>query len=250
MDIPEFTKPGSPIPARVGEDDEIVSPKAMDAWRDRYAKVTENYREPSDGDALRFGRALVIQGGSPVTAYLSAFPGHEHHERSTIAKRARAWANHPLVRGVISEIRKETIKGAVMSERAVLEGLSGIATANIQRILKADGTLLDPMDWPEQEALAIAGVECHPRTGKVVKVKMWSKSGALDALGRHHGLFARDHAQAMSGPLDGLSTDEARAVIRAIEALRARRKPITVESDGAETQHVVSDGENQGVSST
>jgi hypothetical protein len=139
---------------------------------------------------------------------------------------------------------------AVLSERQVLERLSQIADADIRQVIDGYGRLLHPHDWPAGFAQAVASIEVGS-DGRPTKLKLWSKPQALDLLARHHGLLAKDHAQATESLMDRLGRDAVQALRAAAVAELTRRKAITVDAEPAggapEPQHIVGCAEKHGV---
>lgn len=103
----------------------------------------------------------------------------------------------------------------VTIDRVVLE-LARIAFADRRTILKPDGTVRPPVEWPSDVAAAVAGYECD---GPRLKVKLSDKVAALNLLGKHLGAFAERltvrHENA-AAPLAALTDDQLRQLVAAL----------------------------------
>ena len=95
-------------------------------------------------------------------------------------------------------------KTGITAER-VLNELAKIAFFDVRKIHDSNGQLLPIQDIDDDSAAGIAGLESYEETankgeetftsGIVRKIKIADKRGALNDLGRHLGIFAKDNAQ-------------------------------------------------------
>lgn len=95
--------------------------------------------------------------------------------------------------------KKVADKLEVTAERVVAE-YAKLAYANVADTMKKGMTFEDIIKLDKNVSAAIESVtvvQTETKTGKStsVKLKMHSKTAALDALGRHTGIFEKDNAQ-------------------------------------------------------
>ena len=97
---------------------------------------------------------------------------------------------------------------AVMGSTAelVIEGLARIAYSDIRdfHYIREDGSLGDfrPMsEWTDDMAMAVQDWEVDPISGRLEKVKLAPRRGALQDLGKSHNVFG-DHERAGSGEIN------------------------------------------------
>ena len=76
-------------------------------------------------------------------------------------------------------------------DQRVLDEIKSIGLVDIRQAYGDDGRLLDPKDWPDSLARAVAATESDP-AGGITRIKMWDKLKALELLGRNRLLFAED----------------------------------------------------------
>lgn len=113
-------------------------------------------------------------------------------------------ASKPYIQARIEQLRKEIQDEIVVDATSVLREYKKLAFSNIQDIM------LEGMQFEDIKALradvgsAIESVAIERRTTIVgeaevvtenVKIKMHNKISALDAIGRHLGLFEKDNKQ-------------------------------------------------------
>lgn len=129
--------------------------------------------------------------------------------------------NRPPVAAAIEEGIAARRRRTLLTADRVLQEYARIAFADIRRIADFGSGHLKVRDHGEMsddDAAAIAQVTPAPG-GKGVRVKLYDKKAALDAIARHLGLFARPNAhQQLHGmpPLGDarLAAQDARAILR------------------------------------
>lgn len=96
-------------------------------------------------------------------------------------------------------LANERSKRTEIDADTVLKELLKLATSDLRRLFKDDGSLLPPDEWPDDVAMAVASVEVdeifdgfgadRTQIGLTKKVKFWDKPKALELLGKHLKLF-------------------------------------------------------------
>ncbi|GHE34826.1 terminase small subunit [Sphingobacterium griseoflavum] len=119
---------------------------------------------------------------------------------------ARQMASENLSKPDIQEaiqIKKQKISEAtgITAERVLAE-YAKIAFSDVRNVLTVDGGLKDASEWGDDAAGAVAAVKSFEVTssdgeklGTNREVKMYDKLRALEAIGKHIGLFEKDNKQ-------------------------------------------------------
>ena len=86
-------------------------------------------------------------------------------------------------------------------KQRILNELRCSGMVDIRSILNKDGTVMDPSEWPEETARAIAGIEVEDnytgkgdqreKVGTTTKVKLIDKTKALEMMGKELGMFVQ-----------------------------------------------------------
>lgn len=101
----------------------------------------------------------------------------------------------PRIREQIDKVMAERSERTQITADQVVRELARVAFGNTKQIVSwgADGIILrESSELSEDEAAAVASVE-ETKTG--LKVKQHDKVRALEALGRHLGIFEKDNKQ-------------------------------------------------------
>lgn len=101
----------------------------------------------------------------------------------------------PRIREQIDKVMAERSERTQITADQVVRELARVAFGNTKQIVSwgADGIILrESSELTEDEAAAVASVE-ETKTG--LKVKQHDKVRALEALGRHLGIFEKDNKQ-------------------------------------------------------
>lgn len=114
-----------------------------------------------------------------------------------------------------SKAEQRTVEITTASIDRVLKEYGRIAFLDIRRAFDDEGNLKPIKDLDDETAAAIAGFEVEQlfsgrgserkRIGVLKKIKLTSKLGALDSLGKHLGLFKSDDQSAPDGLLKELA---------------------------------------------
>jgi phage terminase small subunit len=112
------------------------------------------------------------------------------------------------VKARLREVRERIASRVEVSAARVLNELGRLAFSDIRKVVGKNGAILDPSDWDDDTAAAVAGIETfkefsgkgadREHVGDTQKLKLWDKPGALVTLAKHFKLLNE------SEPLGGL----------------------------------------------
>lgn len=136
---------------------------------------------------LNATQAAIRAGYSEKTAYSI---GHENLSK-------------PEIQAALASAQKEAFESAKVTPERVLKEYSRLAFLDIRKALTDDGTLKPIHELDDDTAAAIAGLEVEElwegkgegreHIGRVKKIKLSDKKGALDSLAKHLGMFVERH---------------------------------------------------------
>jgi phage terminase small subunit len=107
-----------------------------------------------------------------------------------------------MIQALIQERRLEAQKRNEITLDRVIQEMAKVAFSDLRKVLGPEGVLLDPSEWDDDTAGAIASLEVvavpsgkdaegNTTIERVHKIKVWDKMAALDKLGKHLGLADR-----------------------------------------------------------
>lgn len=105
----------------------------------------------------------------------------------------------------ISERQAELEERSKVKADDVINELAKIAFSDIGKIFTYDNKILEVTQMDEEQTRAIQAVEVNElregdmTIGTTKKVKMYDKIRALEALGKHFGIFEKDNKQKSAG---------------------------------------------------
>lgn len=107
------------------------------------------------------------------------------------------------VKARIRELRKRLEKKTGISAERVINEYAKVAFANIKSVLSENNEIVDISKVPDEIAAAVESIQSDIRHDsgdsegytEKVKVKFYSKLGALSDLGKHLGIFEKDNEQ-------------------------------------------------------
>jgi phage terminase small subunit len=135
------------------------------------------------------------------------------------------------VAGYLRERRHDREKRTEISQDRTLKELARIAFFDIRKLFDENNRLKDMAELDEDTAAAVISIDSEDIKGpggkiigKLRKVRLANKLQALEALGRHLGLFEKDNKQksATEGEVKALSSIERAA--RIVELVRRAKK--------------------------
>ncbi|MPZ36666.1 MAG: hypothetical protein GEU95_01165 [Rhizobiales bacterium] len=178
--------------------------------RDRMSPLANAKREA-------FARAIV-EGKSGREAYRSA--GYKPKNDATADACASRLLAEPAVAARVTVLKEAAADDSVMSAREVLEELSKLGRSSIKNCIvngdDAGEVIASLSDMPDEVAATIQemtvetyteGRGDNARGVKRVRLKLHSKTSALDLLGKHYKLFTEKHEHDLSDPLKQLLAD-------------------------------------------
>ena len=115
----------------------------------------------------------------------------------------------PEIQNALDVAQKNLAEKAEVTILELITAYKQIAFADLKDCYEEDGHLKNIHDIPKSARMALAGIEVDELwdrrgeereiIGQTKKVKLWDKLKALDALGRHLGLFNADTSQKSDG---------------------------------------------------
>lgn len=118
--------------------------------------------------------------------------------------------NKPHLQTLISELKVIRLKRCEITQDNVLRELAKISFADIRNFYDHDGNIRRPHELDDNSAAALASIDVdeikeynrdtgiRDVVGITKKIKLHSKTTALDLLGRHLGIFEKDNKQRSS----------------------------------------------------
>ncbi len=137
------------------------------------------------------------------------------------------------VQALIAEKQADTARRLDITRIEVLRETACIGFSDPRQLFNDNGGILDPKNWPDRLASAIASIEVFEEyrgtgerrkyIGRTKKVKFWDKNAALDKLCRHLGLYGDDNRQRHSLLPDDITAEEAEFIRETLgKLLRAK----------------------------
>jgi phage terminase small subunit len=102
------------------------------------------------------------------------------------------------ISAALAASRQQVMADLRLEAKDVLQELVYVARSDVGNLFTADGALKKLSEMDEGARRSIAGIDVEAETenhGKVTKVRLWSKTEALDKLAKHLGLYEKDNAQ-------------------------------------------------------
>lgn len=193
-------------------------PKNEDGLTDKQRAFAREYLKDNNGT-----QAAIRAGYSAATAESQA---------SRLLRNVK-------IRAFIDKHEQETTQKVLskleISEERILQEYARIGFSDLRKVLAPGGHLLNPQDWDDDTAAAIAGVEVVTRrvgygedaeVEYVHKIKPWDKPKALDSMARHLGMFEGKPPADPGDDQPGLMDDRAAARRVAHMLLRAANTPV------------------------
>jgi phage terminase small subunit len=94
----------------------------------------------------------------------------------------------------IAQLREPAMKAARLEIEETLCQLACVLRSDARRLFRPDGSLIPVHELDDATAAAISSIELDDQ-GRPKKVRLWSKTDAIDKAMKHLGLFDRDNRQ-------------------------------------------------------
>jgi hypothetical protein len=129
-----------------------------------------------------FVKAYIANNGDgKEAAGIAGYSGDCAKRARDLLARERVWRKIRMsARAILSPLE-------VRGERVLYE-TTHIAFADPRKLFHTDNSLLKPSLWPDEIARAISGFEFN-KDGLIAKIRLCSKLGALELLGRYLSLW-------------------------------------------------------------
>ena len=106
------------------------------------------------------------------------------------------------IKSRLAELQERTANRVEISAARVINELGRIAFSDPRKVIGNDGAIVDPKDWDDDMAGAVAGLETEKIyagkgkdkvfAGYTQKIKLWDKNTALGNLAKHFNLLNDD----------------------------------------------------------
>lgn len=149
----------------------------------------------------RFCQEYIIDLNATKAAVRSGYSAKTAKEQGCVN------LTKPNIQERIKDLNKSRSKATGITQKRVLEELAKIAFFDIRKIYDVDGAILPMTQIDDAEAAVIAGIkttEVHQDgmiIGEIKEVKVFDKLRALEALGKHLGIFDADNRQKETRPV-------------------------------------------------
>jgi phage terminase small subunit len=179
-----------------------------------------------------FVRAYVRTLSPSAAAVEAGYP------KKSAGKRAWYLLRRPEIRDAISRLQEQRLADEGLSAARVLEELRRVAFADIRSLYDDQGRLKPVSEWTPEDAAAVAQCEVivgnadagDRRRDRVVRVKAWDKTKALELLARHFALLT-DKAEVSGQITISWLPSEPAPPVETVEAEDVRRLPKPTESN-------------------
>lgn len=138
-----------------------------------------------------------VKDGDKLRAYKAA--GYEPVSDNSWGSCSSQLLNKSYVKKRLAELQARIANRVEVNAARVINELGRIAFSDPRKVLGKDGTIIDPKDWDDDMAGAVAGLEVEKLfegkgnqklfIGYTQKVKLWDKNTALTNLAKHFKLL-------------------------------------------------------------
>jgi phage terminase small subunit len=101
---------------------------------------------------------------------------------------------NPNVASRVAEFRAPAMKAARLEIEGTLHQLACVLRSDARLLFRPDGSLIPVHELDDATAAAISSIELDAE-GRPKKIRLWSKTDAIDKAMRHLGAYERDNAQ-------------------------------------------------------
>lgn len=144
-----------------------------------------------------------IELGNASEAYRQAYDAENMGDESIRVEAHRLLNDNPNIALHIQQLKDKLVKKHNITVERVLKEYGRLAFLDIRKAFDENGNLKPIHELDDDTAAAIAGLEAEElyegrgedreHTGRLRKIKLSDKKGALDSLGKHLGMFVERH---------------------------------------------------------
>lgn len=178
-----------------------MAPKKKRPVKKRPVKKRPTAKKHLTPKQSKFCVAYTKNGGNACQAYRDSYSVSKMTEK-TIRRKAQVVMTKGIIRAYIQEFRDKAAKVDDISVSRVLAEEKLIAFADPVLLFELkSGTLLKPMDIPENIRRAISGIEVidsYAKGGERIikyKYKLWDKGRSLERVEKILGMYEKDNRQ-------------------------------------------------------
>src|SRR5262245_4908607 len=135
----------------------------------------------------------VAKGSNASDAYRAVYSAGRMTAKSINEEASHLLAN-PKVASRVAELRVPAVKAARLEIEETLSQLVCVLRSDARRLFRADGSLIPVHELDDTTAAAISSIELDEQ-GRPRKIRLWSKTDAIDKAMKHLGAFERDNRQ-------------------------------------------------------
>jgi len=146
--------------------------------------------------AKQEGFAVACAKGSNASHAYRAIYSTGRMSAKSINEEASHLLANPKVASRVAELRAPAMKAARLEIEEILCQLACVLRSDARRLFRPDGSLIPVHELDDATAAAISSIELDEE-GRPKKIRLWSKTDAIDKAMRHLGLFERDNGQRM-----------------------------------------------------
>jgi phage terminase small subunit len=135
----------------------------------------------------------VAKGSKASDAYRAVYSAGRMTPKSINEEASHLLAN-PKVASRVAELRAPAMKVACLEIEETLHQLACVLRSDSRRLFRPDGSLMPVHELDDVTAAAISSIELD-EDGRPKKIRLWSKTDAIDKAMRHLGLFEKGNRQ-------------------------------------------------------
>ena len=135
----------------------------------------------------------VAKGSNASDAYRTVYSADRMTAKSINEAASRLLANSK-VSARVSELLAPAVKDARLQIEETLRQLTCVLRSDARRLFRPDGSLIPVHQLDDTTAAAISSIELDEK-GRLKKIRLWSKTDAIEKAMKHLGLFERDNSQ-------------------------------------------------------
>jgi phage terminase small subunit len=135
----------------------------------------------------------VAKGDTASIAYRAAYDASNMSAAAVHVAACRLSRNAKVALRV-EELRKPVMKAAKLEIEEALRQLAWVLRSDPRRLFRPDGSFMPVHELDDATAAAISSIELDDR-GRPKKIRLWSKTDAIDKAMRHLGAFESDNRQ-------------------------------------------------------